>query len=126
MGGRGTEGRREEEGRIKGTCSTLMVSLHLPVVPSLVLTPTVTLPKVPPARTMVRGLGVPSRAVGEVGLNWKRPAPPSSSMIVTREERLVVERRGEVAVKGVGGCGRVSGDVCVCVEGVDVGRVCEN
>ena len=90
----------KEERRIEGTCSTLMVSVHLPVVPSLVLTPTVTLPKVPPARTMVRGLGVPSRAVGEVGLNWKRPAPPSSSMIVTREERLVVERRGEVAMGG--------------------------
>ena len=49
---------------------------------------------------MVIGLGVPSRAVGEVGLNWKRPAPPSSSMMVTREERLVEERRGDVAVRG--------------------------
>ena len=93
------EGGRKE---IKGHMLTLIVSVHSPVVPLLVLTPTVTLPTVPPARTMVRDLGVPSRAVGEVGLNWKRPAPPSSSMIVTREERLVVERRGEVAVKGVG------------------------
>ena len=100
-GGRGTEGRREEERRLRDTYS-LMVSVHSPVVPLLVLTPTVTLPTVPPARTMVRDLGVPSRAVGKVGLNWKRPAPPSSSMIVTREERLVVERRGEAAVKGVG------------------------
>ena len=100
-GGRGAEGRRVEERRLRDTL-TLMVSVHSPVVPLLVLTPTVTLPTVPPARTMVRDLGVPSRAVGKVGLNWKRPAPPSSSMIVTREERLVVERRGEAAVKGVG------------------------
>ena len=103
-GRRWGEGGQRDEGRKKGElrahAHTLMVSLHLPVVPLLVLTPTVTLPTVPPARTMVRGLGVPSRAVGEVGLNWKRPAPPSSSMIVTREERLVVERRGEVAVGG--------------------------